>query len=87
MAERDLHQREAVLGRNPHPLAQDERPQHLDTGPQPQQLPRRPGHHAHRVVARLDQTLIKAILLKVSVGLQADKKDCWLHLIGTKYAL
>ena len=50
----------------------------------PQHLAGRPGQHAHRVVARLDQALIEAVLLQVGVGLEADKKDRWLHLVGAK---
>ena len=41
----------------------------------PEQLSGRPGHHAHRVVARLDQALIKPVLLEMGVGLQADEEN------------
>lgn len=40
----------------------------------PEQLAR-PRHHAHRLISRLDQALIKPVLLKVSVGLGTNEKD------------
>ena len=35
----------------------------------PEKIARHPRHHAHRVVPRLNQTLIEAVLLEVDMGL------------------
>ena len=53
----------------------------------PEQLPSRPGQHAHWVVPGLNQPLLEAVLLQVGVGLQTDEEDRRLHLVGPEDAL